>query len=235
LLTLDDQSRERIKYLREELKPSATFSTMPSSKYMEIYDVHWSPEGGNVVCVVPMGGEAFRSEDEHLLLDTLAATPRYFRYRSFPSTVELTAPNGLTVALVELAEVDKEIELVKGAPKTVELGLLTMRIKPSNLIAGSPFIALPRRLVYSPALGGASPRDWGHIIHARFDGSCLTAEIRLSSTALRNNLLTPISQLDSGEEIVMAIPAGPVKISSTLDLPSTTTELLGRFTLRDRR
>jgi hypothetical protein len=148
----------------------------------------------------------------------------------------LTAPNGLTVALVELAEVDKGIELVKGAPTVVELGLLTMRIKPNNLIAGSPFIAPPRRLAYSPTVDGASPHDWGHIIHARFDGSRLSADIPLSSAALQNkNLPTPIGLLDSGEEIVMAIPIGSVKISSTLDLPATSTVLRGRFTLRDRR
>jgi hypothetical protein len=236
LLPLDDQSRERIKYVREELKPSVTFSTMPSTKYVEIYSLHWSPEGGNVVCVVPMGNEAFRSEDEDLQLDTLPPTSRYFRYQSIPSAVELTAPNGLAVAVIELAAIDKEIELVKGTPKTIELELLTMRIKPSNLIAGSPFVAPPRRLVYSPTVGGASPRDWGHIIHARFDGSCLSAEIGRTSTALQNkNLLTPISELDSGEEIVMAIPTESVKISAVLDLPATSTALLGRFTLRDRR
>jgi hypothetical protein len=113
VLPLDDQCRERIKYFREELKPTVTLTTMPSSKYMEIYDVHWSPEGGNVVCIVPMGDEAVRSEDEHLQVDPLPPTPRSFRYQNFPSTVELIAPNGLTVALVELAEVDKEIELVR--------------------------------------------------------------------------------------------------------------------------
>jgi hypothetical protein len=121
-------------------------------------------------------------------------------------------------------------------PKTVELGLLTMRIEPSNLIAGIKFIASPCRLVCSPSVGGASFRAWEYIIHARFDRSSLFAELRQSSGSLQNrNLATPVSQLNGSEEIVMAIPTATLKLSSTLDLSSTSTELLGRFTLRDWR
>jgi hypothetical protein len=121
-------------------------------------------------------------------------------------------------------------------PKTVELGLLTMRIEPSNLIVGSKFIATPRRLICSPSIGGASPRNWEYMIHAGFDGSCFSAELRRNSASLQNiNLATPVSQLGSDEEIVITISLATLKLSSTLDLPSTSTELLGRFTLRDRR
>jgi hypothetical protein len=109
---------------------------MPTPKYLEIYHLHWSPEGGNVVFVVPMGDEAFRSEQDLLSPGVLPAVPRCFRYRSSRSTAALLAPNGLRVAVIELAEADKQIELVKGRPKLVELGLLTMRIEPGNLIAG---------------------------------------------------------------------------------------------------
>jgi hypothetical protein len=236
LLKLDDQNRQHIKYMREELKPTATFPTMPTPKYLEIYHLHWSPQGGNVILVAPMGEEAFRSEQDLLPPGVEPTAPRHFRYRCSRSTVDLIAPNGRRVAVIEAAEVDKQIELVKGLPTTVELGLLTMRIEPSNLIVGSKFIAAPRRLVCNPTVGGASPRDWGYMIHARFDGSCFSAELDRQSTSLRNrNLATPVSQLDSGEELVMTIPAGVLKLTSTLDLPSTSTALLGRFSLQDWR
>jgi hypothetical protein len=235
LLPIDDQNRGHIRYLREELKPVATFSTMPTRKYIELCHLHWSAEGGNVLFVLPMGEEAFRSEQDFVQADMLPLAPRHFGCRSFPCTVELTAPNGLKVAVIELHEVDKEVELVKGVPKTVELGLVTMRIEPNNLIAGSRFIAQPRMVAPSLTVGGASPRNWKYTIEARFDGSCLSAEISANSTSLENrNLATPVRDLGSGEEIVFVIPTGGLKLSSTLDLPSASTELLGRFTLRDR-
>jgi hypothetical protein len=196
LLPSDDQNREHIRYLREELKPTATFSTMPTRKYIELCHLHWSPEGGNVVLVVPMGEEAFHSEQDFVQAEMLPPEPRHFRCRSLPCTLELTAPNGLRVAVIELGEVDKEVELIKGAPETVELGLVTMRIEPSNLIAGSGFTAQPRIVAPSLTVGGASPRNLEYTIEARFDGSCLFAEISATSTALRNrNLATPVRDL----------------------------------------
>lgn len=236
LLELDDQNRQHIKYLREELKPTATFSTMPTDKYVEICHLHWSPEGGNVLLVAPMGEEACRSEQELMSCDGLPTTPRHFCYRSSVSTADLIAPNGLRVAVIELAEANKLIELVKGLPKLVELGLLTMRIEPGNLITGGKFIASPQRLVCVPQVGGASPRSWEYMVHARFDGSSLTAELRQNSTSFQNrNLIAPVNGLEVSEEIVITIPAGTLKLTSTLDFPSTSTQLLGRFTLRDQR
>jgi hypothetical protein len=233
LLPLDDQNREHIRYLREELKPAVTYSTMPTRKYIETLSLRWSAEGGNVLLVLPMGEEAFRSEQDFMQADMPPLAPR-IGCRSFPCTVELTAPNGLRVAVIELPEVDKEVELVKGAPKTVELGLVTMRIEPNNLIAGSRFIAQPRIVAPSLTVGGASPRNWEYTIEARFDGSCLSAEISANSTSLENrNRATPVRELGSGEEILFVIPTGGLKLSSTLDRPSASTELLGRFTLRD--
>jgi hypothetical protein len=236
LLELDDQNREHIRYMREELKPSVTVSAMPRDKYLEIHHLHWSPEGGNVVLVVPMGEEAFRSEQDVLSLGAQPTAPRYFCYRSSRSIADLIAPNGLRFAVIELAEADKQIELVKGLPKTVELGLVTLRIEPSKLIVGSKFIASPRRLLCSPNIGGASPRNWEYMIDARFDGSCLSAELHQNSTSLQNRTLAiPVSQLGRGEELVIRIPIAGLKLSSTLDLPSTSAELLGEFKLRDRR
>jgi hypothetical protein len=233
MLQLDDANRESIRYVREELKPTVTFSSMPDRRYVEIYHLHWSPEGGNVILVVPMGEEAFRSEQDLLESNGRSSSSRHFRYRSSRATVGLTAPNGLKVADIELAEVDKEVELVKGVPKTVELGPVTMRIEPSNLIAGSKFIASPVRLVCIPSIDGASPHNWGYMIHARFDGSRFIAELRRNSASLQNrNLATPISQLGDDEELVIAIPAEAAELSSTLELPSTSISLLGRFTLR---
>jgi hypothetical protein len=237
LLELDDQNREHIRYLREELKPTVTSSTTPTgSKYIELLHLHWSPGGGNVILAVPMGEEAFRSEQEIVPSGALPLAPRHFRYRSFRSTVDLFAPDGQRVATIELAEVDKQVALVKGQPSEIEIGTVNMLREPTKLISGSKFIASPRKLISTPNLGGASPRNWEYIIHAAFDGSCLSVEFRQNSASLQNrNSAAPISQLDNGEEIMMTIPAPTVKLSSTLDVPFTSAAFVGRFTLRDWR
>jgi hypothetical protein len=221
--------------MREEI--TVTYSDLPTSSYVEIWRLHSSPEGGNVVLIVPLGAEAIRSEKDSLpKVGKPPPAPRRFRYRSPASTVEFTAPNGLGVAVIQLAAVDTEIQLEKGVPNLVALGLVSMRIEPRHLIRGSKFIAPPRRLACPPNLGGASPRLWEYTIPARFDGFRLIAELCKMSTGLDNkNLPSPIPDLDSNEEIVMTIPTESLLLTSTLDAPSTSVDLAGNFILRDRR
>jgi hypothetical protein len=237
MLVLDEENRAHIKYLREELGLTANVTTMPDKRYLELHDVHWSA-GGNVILVVPLGDEAFRSEQELPQSGAVPQPTRTFHYQSVHATVELTAPapGGRRVAIIELPEVNKQVELVKGQPTTVELGLLTMRVEPDNLIPGGKFIVPPRNFANNPNIGGASFRDWQNEIHAKFDGTQFLAEVRKTSGALQNkNLATPIGRLGDGEEIVIAIPSDTITLSATIDVPSTSAQFLGRFTWRDRR
>lgn len=155
------------------------------NKYVEILHLHWS-EGGNVILVVPMGEEALRSEEELISAGELSSEPRQFWYRSQHSTADLFAPDGERVGMIELAEVEKQIELLKGVPKVIELGTVTMLMDPRKLIAGSKFIMSPSKLIASPSLCAATPRNWEYTVHATFDGSCLSAEISQNSAALQN-------------------------------------------------
>ena len=231
MIPLDNQNREHIKFLREELKPNVTVTTMPTPGYVEVHRLFWSAEG-NLILVVPMGEEAFRSEQDF----AQTAATRHFRYHSSRSTADLIAPNLLRVAVLEMAEVNKGIDLMKGLPKIINLGLLTMTIEPSNLIAGSNFIASPVKLVCTPNVGGANPRTWEYVTHARFDGFCLSAEVRQISASLQNkNLATPVSGLGNNEEIIMTIPSSPIKLAATLNLRSASAEIVGRFTWLDQR
>jgi hypothetical protein len=116
---LDDENRGHIKSL-QELKVTATFKTTPEKRYMELHNVHWSPTGGNVIFVTAMGDEAFRSEQEAVPSDTESPTIRTFRYQSVHATAELIAPDGRKVAVIEIPEVEKELELMKGQTKVVK-------------------------------------------------------------------------------------------------------------------
>jgi len=236
MLELDSQNRDHIKYLRETLKPTVTFRSKPSEPYVELHHLHWSPRGGNVVQVVPMGDEAVRTEEEAAPQIGLAPEPREFRYQSPRSTVDIIAPNGLRVAVLELDEVDRQIELVKNRPSTPGVGVLNMRLEPSNLIAGSKFMASPCKLTCVPTIGGGSPRVWDYTVFAQFDGFTLSAELRQISVALQNkNLPTAVSRLEDREELVMTIPSETLRLVATIDAPVTSTEVLGGLTLRDRR
>jgi len=235
MLALDEENRGHIRYLREDLKVTYNAATKSERQYVEVHKIHWSA-GGNVVLIVPLGDEAIRSERELAQSDILPGPTRTFRYQNARSTVELTAPNQKNIAVIAIPEVDKQIELRKGESKAIELGLLTMKVDRHNLIPGGKFTVSPKTFSYNPNIDGASFPRWQNEIHARFDGYRLITAVSQTSGALQNkNLATPIDQLGDGEEILVVIPSGTIKVSATLDVPSTSTEFLGRFTWRDRR
>jgi hypothetical protein len=102
-LELDDHNRGHIRYFREELGLKATLSAKSASKYLEIHNLKSSPKGGNVILVVPMGEEAFHSEQKFPQSSAMSTPPRHFHYQNPQSTVDLIAPNGLRVAVIEVA------------------------------------------------------------------------------------------------------------------------------------
>lgn len=236
MLELDDQNRDHIRFMREELQPTANLSTLPSGRErMEVFNFHWSPDGGNIVLVVPMGNEAFRSEQERSAPDQ-PCEPRQFSYCCPASFAEILAPDGRRAAVFSLDQGETNIDLTKGGPTIVTVGMLSVQLEPRNLVAGSAFIATPCKLVCMPSVSGGNPRTWEYMVIARFDGFAMSTELRQVSVSLQNrNLAVPVRQLDASEELVMTIPSETLKLSVTLDAPVASTAILGRFTLRNRR
>lgn len=234
ILALDDQSREAARFVRDELGLKITFTAMPKDRYAEIHHLFWGP-GGNVILVVPLAQRSFLSEEDIQRANDSPGPPRGFDYHSPHSTVDLVAPDGQRVACIEFPQMDRAIELTKGVPRIVDLGRITMRLERANLIEGSKFTAAPRKLTCIPQIGGASPRDWTYLIESKFDGSRLFANLHRISVGLQNkNLSAPVTNLEDSEEIVMAIPNTALILAATLDSPSTSSELLGHFTLRNQ-
>ncbi len=235
MLEIDSNNRDHITRLREELRPTVTFSEMPRRKYVELFSVHWSAEGGNVILAVPMGEEALRSEKESPAASSAqAVTQKIFRFRFAPSSTRISAPNGSAVAIVEVEETDTTLALTKGQSADLDVGAVKVEIEPRTLISGSQFIAAPSRLVCYPSVDGASPRTWEYTVFCRFDGFTFSVELRQLSTSLRNkNLPSPLNQLGDGEELLMTIPKGTLHLSSTLDAPAASSRLVGHFLLRD--
>lgn len=59
MLQMDAENVERLRYIRFERTPHATFKTKPARHYLEVRNTEWS-DGGNVLFIVPMGIEALR-------------------------------------------------------------------------------------------------------------------------------------------------------------------------------
>ncbi len=229
---LDDANREHIRYLLEK-KITVTYDTMPETRYAEFHDIYWSP-GGNVICILPMGDEAFRSEREALQPDAIPA--RSFHYRCLGATIMITAPDGKAIGAIEFPEVEKRIELVKGQPRLIQLGTVIMQVQPGNLIPGSCFLVRPPAFAPNPQIDGAGFRDWQNEIVVEFDGFQITASVSMTSGALLNkNLAKRIEALDDAEELVVAFPFETMRLSATLDGSSASTECFAKLTLRDRR
>jgi hypothetical protein len=159
VLALDDDNRRQLKYLREELRAQVTVSRTPEQRYVELHHLHWSATGGNVIFVAPMSDEALRSEEEDLSYGTEPQTMRTFYYERVYGSADLIAPDGRRIAVIELNEAEKQIELMKGHPKLVDLGRVSMRIETDNLVRDSTFISSPRTLNYHFRLGGVSCGD----------------------------------------------------------------------------
>ena len=234
LLALSDENQQQIRYIRQELKPTVTFSSVPTGgKQVEVHHLHWSPQGGNVVLVVPMGEEAFRSDDEPTAPQE--QQPRPFSLAAEGTELAVCAPDGRPVVAIRIDEVDGSICIVKGKPLRVVAGQLQIDLLLPNLVFGSDFIAQPCRMQHVIRVGTASPRDWHYSIAAKFDGTAMEIELRQLSTSLRNaNLVNAVHGLGNGEELVLTIPEETLKFILTSEEPRTTCALTGRLTLRDQ-
>ena len=76
LLTIDGENKEAIRYIREELKPRANLREEPKEPpYVEVMRVVWTPAGGNVLLIVPMGREGYRVQGATPAPNTTEPTP----------------------------------------------------------------------------------------------------------------------------------------------------------------
>ena len=236
LLEQSDENRRHVHFIRQELKPTITFSSKPSSGIqLEIHHLHWSPQGGNVVLAVPMGDEAVRTDDESSKSND-QPEPRTLSLESECAALTIRAPNGSPVVEARIEGLQHTIEAIKGSPLRVVVGRLCIDLLVPNLLFGSGFIATPNKLPHVIKVGNASPRDWNYSFAARFDGAAMAIELRQLSSSLRNtNLANPVQGLEEGEELVLTIPDETLTFNLTADVPSIACELAGKLILRNRR
>jgi hypothetical protein len=237
VLQLDQLNRDQIAYVRAELNPRVNFSEpLTNLPYVEVQRIVWSPAGGNVILVVPMGKEAVR---EPAGVDSAAESTGIAELRclavSSPSTsLPIVAPNGAVVASVSLAGAETVARLRKNESGQCSLGVLTLKIDPDALIFGQSFRTARFRLLCPPDVAGVQPKDWQYRVYSAFDGETFTVEVRPMSCALRASGNGPPSNLDETEEIVLAAPINGLTLKATAAAPEASASFDMSLLLRDR-
>jgi len=236
VLLESEENAAHVRYIRSELKPTVTLERSGSgNKHVEIYHLHWSASGGNVVLVVPMGDEAFRFDDEPRPADA-ATDVRTFRAAAPACKCSVVAPDGRAVLQVCVPEINEVLSLVKGKPFDVVLGEVQIDLLVDNIVPGSPFVAAPVSLVQALQVGGVSPKSWEYTIASRFDGTQMTVELRQLSTGFRNaNSVSGVEGLADNEELTLSVPKETIRNVVSVSHPRASTPIVGQVRLRNQR
>lgn len=231
-----DENAAHVRYIRSELRPTVTFERSGSGdRRVEIYHLHWSASGGNVVLIVPMGGEAFRSDDEPMHADA-ATIIRTYRVAAPECKCSIAAPDGRPVLQVCIPEFNETIFLSKGKPIDVVLGELQIELLVENIVLGSSFSSAPARLPQALRIGGGSAKSWEYTVRLRFDGSHMAVELLQLSTGLRNvNLVAGIEGLADDEEITLTVPKETIRSVVPASRPKLSIPIVGRLRLRNQQ
>jgi hypothetical protein len=232
ILELDTENRKKLDFYHKELKLNVTVNES-GQLYTEIHHLHWSA-GGNIIMVVPLAPEAVRvaAKDSRPITKE---DKRSFHFQSPRASLDIVAPDGSTVAVLELDFASRGIELVKDRPHTHKLGIVSLRLDPSKLIAGGGFIGSPTKLMCVPTISGASPRDWTYTLPSRYDGVKLRVSIQQMSVSLQNkNLAVPMEDLGDGEELILQIPSETLNIEAAKTDTKISADIQGYFLLRDQ-
>ncbi len=234
---MDEQNRKEIEFIRHELNPKISSSEPPTtSPYIEARRIVWSPEGGNVILVVPMGQEAIRVQAESPTHDVtnLIANSRTVAISSPSASIVVTAPNGAAIGTLTISGMKSKITLLKNMTARASLGVVTLNMNAKNLIFGEKF-RRPRILCSAvPTFDGASPRNWEYSVYFSFDGVALKAEIRQLSCSIRSaNVSVPTPNISASEEVLITAPANNLVIVATAESPQSTASLESTFLLRD--
>ncbi len=121
VLQMSAEDQGELEYIRRELNPKITFSGKPSNPYIETRHVHWSPTGGNVIVVIPLGPEGFRVDPSPITADHAAgAEKRILHLSSSNARIPVIAPDRAIVAHMEVKGVESSLELVKEQPKRAQ-------------------------------------------------------------------------------------------------------------------
>lgn len=234
---MDEVNRTAMDEIRLKLRPQVNLTKRPTRPpYLEIRQISWDPKGGNVVLVVPLGPEAFRVDADSLtpVSEIVSPDTRVVAVSSGAGSADIVAPDGMIVATLVFSGISHEVSIIKGSALTVSLGTVTLRIDTSTLKFGQKFGPAKVLFPAPPIIAGGTPKNWTYQIYCTFDGTTLQADIRTTSSALRNsNMSAPMANISNEEEIVVVSPRPPPTLRASREAPSKQSELQAVLLIRE--
>lgn len=235
LLPVDEQNKAALREIWEEISPRVNFDKKPINFYMEVMHVHWHPQNGNVLLVIPMGAEQARFPGDRLPSATASTVAEATVMVASPgASVAILAPNGAVVATVTIQGTTSTLILKRDKHVTETLATVALAIQPQNLIAGGRFQARPVHLSCIPTVNGASPREWTYTVVSNFDGETFVSEIRSVSAGLRSgHVVGELTGILHTDEIVITAPSASLKLSASRSMPIAKSEINARLLFRE--
>jgi hypothetical protein len=238
IMPLDAENQQQIKRLRGIDGPKVTFSGAPGARrQVEVYHVFWSPQGGNIVLVVPAGEETIRKLGEPA--SSTSEGPDSARsevdFTCPNASCEVKAPNGAVIATFEIVGSEGRVQLSKNRHIKVQIGVVRQTMRADTLIAGHIFETPPFRLTCVPTVAGLRPRDWAYTASCHYDGARLTLRVRtLSASLIADTFSASPSSLSPSEQIILSAPVDGLVLTGTALQPKIESPLTATLLLCDR-
>lgn len=207
IMPMKDQDDADIAFIRRKVNPRLNYHQKgpPNRHYLEVHNVAWSGDGGNIIAVVPMGKEAFREPEEPSAVDS---DKRVVPVLCPDASIDISAPDKSVVAKLSLAGCSIVMNLRKNERTICSNGRLSLKVDWDRLVQGQKFKRPAQYMMATPVIAGAEPGGWAYPVRVQFDGQRLSIRILSSSAALRNvNLPQPMPNVLESEEVLIAAPS----------------------------
>jgi len=234
LMELDSSNRALLSSVRQELRPQVILSQpLASPAYAEFRHVSSGASTGNVITIIPMGEEAFRSFPVPANEHEQPVAEKLLIHISLPNaSYPVTAPDGAVIGTLTFTGVELDESLTRDISLDLNLGAVSLTMHASALLFGQSFHRPSLACPCVPTIDGIQPRKWVFTAIAKFDGDELSVEIRPQSISFRNvNLERPMQVLSSVDALMFAAPAEIVTLRVTREVPVATMPLNSKLLL----
>jgi hypothetical protein len=234
---INQENAAQLNFIRNELNPKINYTPdAPKRHYLEVHRMQWSPTGGNVISIVPMGPEGLKVDlGEETPTFTSGPPSRAINVHSPAAQVVLYAPKGDKVGTVEFHEQTTSVELRKGFRRRQPVATVSVELVPGALLRDAIF-QTPTILCECPlSFDGGHADVWQYSVKARYKKNILTVSIQPQSSALRNaNLRKQVPFLGGTEELVVQAPRELTHVHIPRDNSTASALLVANLLLRDQ-